>query len=242
MTMNDVKFFLEIIESPDFKDTILVRLFDTEKSLQITEVYKKPSSLWYEMRNEHISRDRYIPQYGIIDNFLSSLNWLPGAIWISKVIDLWNQKEFDKDLLKIKAIIEFYNFDVNIRLNPVYTLNYEDCFIEVDSTDIDPIGDSVAMEGELLIPFKDYEDNESLSFGKWIASHSYKAYPDDSATALHYGKPINIFKNGLWVKCTCGEIKNMLKSGLLSTRYKSALDIDIVEEFYDNALKNENCN
>lgn len=239
--MNEVKFSLEIIKSPDFEDTILVRLFDTEKSLQITEAYKKPSSLWYEMRNEYLPKDRYIPQYGIIDDFLSSLNWVPGAIWISKVIELWNQRDFDKES-KVKAIVDFYNSDVNIRLYPVCTLNYEDCFYEVDFDDIDPIGDSAPMEGELLIPFKDYEDNKSLSFGKWLASHSYIAYPDDSAVALHYGKPVNIFKNGLWVKCTCGEIKNMLKSNLMSPEYKSALDTDIVEEFYTNVLKNENCN
>lgn len=242
MTMNEVKFSLEITKSPDFEDTILVHLFDTKKSLQITEVYKKPSSLWYEMRNEHLPKDRYIPQYGIIDNFLSSLNWVPGSIWISKVIELWNQKEFDKDLLKIKAIIDFYSSDVNIRLNPVSTLNFEDCFIEVDSTDVDPIGDSDAMEGELLIPFKDYEDNESLPFGEWLASHSYAAYPDGSAVALHYGKPINIFKNGSWTECTCEEIKSKIADNSLTFTDKFTLNIEAVKKFYHDVLKYENCN
>lgn len=242
MIMNEVKFSLEITESLDFEDTILVRLFDTEKSLQITEVYKKPSSLWYEMRNEHLSKDRYIPRYGIIDDFLSSLNWVPGSIWISKVIELWNQKEFDKDLLKIKAIVEFYNSDINIRLNPVYILNVKDCFIEADSTDADPIGDSDGVDGELLIPCKDYDDNESLSFGEWLASHSYKAYPDDSAVALHHGKPINIFKNGSWTECTCEEIKSKITNNSLTFTDKLTLNIDAAKEFYDNVLKNENCN
>lgn len=239
--MNDVKFSLEITESSDFEDTILVRLFDAEKSLQITEVYKKPSSLWYEMRNEYIPNDRYIPQYGIIDDFLSSLNWVPGSIWISKVIELWNQKESNKES-KVKAIVEFYNSDINIRLNPVHTLNFEDCFIEVDSTNVDPIGDWDATEGELLIPIKDFEDNESLTFGDWIASHSYRAYPDDSAIALHYGKPINIFKNGLWVECTCGELKNKIEDNSLSMGEKLTLNTDIAKKFYNDIIKNENCN
>ena len=241
MIMNDVKFSLEITESSDFEDTILVRLFDAEKSLQITEVYKKPSSLWYEMRNEYIPNDRYIPQYGIIDDFLSSLNWVPGSIWISKVIELWNQKESNKES-KVKAIVEFYNSDINIRLNPVHTLNFEDCFIEVDSTNVDPIGDWDATEGELLIPIKDFEDNESLTFGDWIASHSYRAYPDDSAIALHYGKPINIFKNGLWVECTCGELKNKIEDNSLSMGEKLTLNTDIAKKFYNDIIKNENCN
>ena len=241
MITNNIEFTLEITEFAEARESMTVCLTDAEKSLQITEVYKKPSSLWYEMRNEYLPKDRYIPQYGVIDDFLSSLNWVPGAIWILKVIELWNQKEFDKDL-PVKALVEFYNSDINIRLNPVSTLNYEDCFIAADSTNVDPIGDSDAVEGELLIPFKDYEDNESLPFGEWLASHSYLAYPDSSAVALHYGKPINIFKNGLWTECTCGEIKNKIIDNSLTFIDKLTLNIETAKEFFHNVLKNENCN
>ena len=236
MIMNNIKFTLEIIETSESRETVTLRLTDAEKILQITEIYKKPSRLWTEMRAEYICPDTYMPQYGIIDEFLTSISWVPGAGWIDKVLGLWDKEGFDAKL-PVKAIIEFYNSDINIRLNPVLTYNYDECF-----EDVDPIGDWDATEGELLIPIKDFEDNESLPFGNWISSHSYTGCPDDFAIALHYGKPINIFKNGLWVECTCGELKNKIEDNLLSMGEKLTLNADIAKKFYNDIIKNENCN
>lgn len=241
MTMNNVTFTLEIVESSESRETIIISLTDKEKTLQITETYKKPSCRWTEMRAGYICPNTYVPQYGIIDEFLTSISWVSGAAWIAKVLSLWDAKGFDTEL-PVKALIEVYNSDINIKLNPVHTLNFEDCFIEVDSANVDPIGDWDATEGELLIPIKDFEDNESLPFGNWIASHSYIAYPDDSAIALHYGKPINIFKNGLWVECTCGELKNKIEDNSLTMGEKLTLNADIAKKFYNDIIKNENCN